>query len=109
MSKERLIYFRCPSDIPKDMPGIRPRALCQILQGFHGLRDAQRLCWKRLESEILKLGFYQTKLDPCLFVLYGKNSELIAVVGTHVDDLLCCANPEGEAKIKQLTQLFIIK
>ncbi len=44
-----------------------------------------------------------------MFVLYGKNIELIAVVGTHVDDLLCCANPEGEAKIKQLTMFVRLR
>ena len=71
----RDLYFRLPPELapllptaqtPKDR-GVRP--LCRILRGVYGLRDAPRLWWCRLESELTARGLKATLLEPTLFIL----------------------------------------
>jgi hypothetical protein len=59
--------------------------ICQLLGGAYGLVNAPYLFFQELKKKMLELGFTQCPLDPCLFVLVGKNKQMHGVVGFHVD------------------------
>ena len=94
---EREIYLKQPRTGLGDLD---PRQLLRVVKGVFGLPDSPRKWWKRLRKDMLNLKihldsqdfcFTQSPLDPCLFQLVPveqPNSEPVAYVGVHVDDLL---------------------
>ena len=72
------------------VPSVAGRVV-KVLKGVYGLRQAPRLWYERLAEEIRALGFRQMKLERTLYVLDdpAHPGRPMAIVGTHVDDLLC--------------------
>lgn len=64
---------------------------CHLFKCIYGLKQAAR-CWnKTLIDILLKLGFKQSRIDPCLFT-YEKSNERFYIL-VHVDDyLMICKN-----------------
>ena len=50
-----------------------------------------------------------TTLEPTLFILRNSSGGIEALVATHVDDLLVAATAHGEAVVKSLSEVFVIK
>ena len=105
----RELYARVPHDLL--VPEMRGKLL-RLKKGVYGLRQAPRLWWERLREEMLRLGFTASRLEPTLFcldkVVSGKRS-ILALVGTHVDDLVCACSPEGFKTLVKLADVFQIK
>ena len=58
---------------------------CALEGGAYGRIDAPYLWYQELRSELIKIGFRQCPLDPCVFSLYSKG-KCHGVLGIHVDD-----------------------
>ncbi|CAE7625738.1 unnamed protein product [Symbiodinium sp. CCMP2592] len=73
-------------------------ALVEILKGVFGLATSPKLWWMKLSSELKDVTLHdgtetveiiQNEIDPCIFMMVGKDSgEVKGVILTHVDDLL---------------------
>ena len=63
------------------------RRFRKILKGVYGLNQAPRLWFVRLCKFLCTLGFAQSLIDPCLFILM-RDGVVVALVAVYVDDLL---------------------
>ena len=105
---DRELCMRMPEDLM--VPSVAGRVV-KVLKGVYGLRQAPRLWYERLAEEIRALGFRQMKLERTLYVLDdpAHPGRPMAIVGTHVDDLLCACTDKGFAVLRQLERPFVIK
>ena len=88
--------------------------VCHLHRSLYGLKQSPR-CWnKELSCHLLKSGFQQSKVDPCVF--YQWKSGKLNVVSIYVDDLILVvdlmedqqktkANLSARFKMKDLGQL----
>ena len=83
-SRSDALFLRQPRE---GLPGLVAGQLLLVVRGIFGLANSPRLFWRFLRDTLLKLGFVQSVLDRALF-LYYQSSELILVMGAHVDDLI---------------------
>ena len=91
---ERFLVLSAPDPPP---PGTQPGALYRALGAIYGTRDAGRSFWGHLVREITENGnWVQSKLEKCLYMLYGKDGRLIGLCTSHVDDLLMCGDGSKE-------------
>jgi hypothetical protein len=54
--------------------------------GLYGLRQAAKLWFEMLSGTLLRLGYAQAAMDPCLFIKFDANGKRSYIV-VHVDDL----------------------
>ena len=76
------LYARQP---PGGIPGLPSSAVIEVKGNVYGQNDAPAAWFKEFCQEVISCGWQQSKLDPCLFTLRD-NSDLIGVMGVHVDD-----------------------
>ena len=107
---EREIYLAQPKTGLGDLD---PRQLLRVTKGVFGLPDSPRKWWKRLRKDMVNLKirfdsqdfcFTPSPLDPCLFQLVPveqPNSEPIAYVGVHVDDLLVVGSKRVSQAVRE--------
>ena len=96
----RQLYFRQPRN---GIPGLDSRQLVEIIKGVFGLSTSPKLWWMKLSSDIKgmvldydgeKVGVVQNPIDPCVFMLQGKDSKKVrGLMLTHVDDIMLLAEP----------------
>jgi len=87
---DRFLVLSAPDPPP---PGTTPGALYRALGAIYGTRDAGRSFWEHLVKETTVNGkWVQSKLDRCLYRLYGDDGQLIGLCTSHVDDLLLCGD-----------------
>jgi len=60
--------------------------VCRLLKSIYGLKQAPRIWEERLRASLLSLGFVESKLDPCLYILERGGEKLFLL--NFVDDLL---------------------
>ena len=90
------------SDIPEETPiyvkpfeglkppkgyRVTPRTALRLLKGLYGLKAAGRLWNITIDAKLKKLGFRQSRNDPCLYI--KEEGEKKIRLNLHVDD--CCA------------------
>ena len=110
------------------IPGIDKDAVLMVRVPTYGLADSGRGFWKRLDREARDVGLSVSKIFPAFYFLRAPEkanedepeplihmsktvpvrSRVVAVMTTHVDDLLYAYLPEGEAKVKELLDKFDI-
>ncbi|CAE7241405.1 RE1 [Symbiodinium sp. CCMP2456] len=97
------IYMWQPSS---GLPGLEANQIIEVLHGVYGLIDAP-LHWRRTLKTYLteELEYKQSRLDPCVFVLYHKG-KLNGVIVVEIDDLLCFGLDEHERRLQKLRQRF---
>ena len=82
-----------------DHHGVAPR-VWKLLKSLYGLRQAPRLFWLGLKSELERQGFKSSDHDPCLFVRQERDKSYTYLL-THVDDIMILSrNLETNAKVK---------
>eukprot|EP00435_Cladocopium_sp_Y103_P063446 s1441_g25.t1 len=88
------------------MPGLEEDQLAEIVLGCYGLCDAPKH-WRETLVSFLKeeLGYKQSALDPCTFLLHGPEG-LHGMVAVEIDDLLMFGDSVHEEKMQQLQQRF---
>lgn len=64
--------------------------VCRLKKSLYGLKQASRQWFARLHSELLHLGFKQSKQDYSLFIKSSPTS--ITIVAIYVDDILVTGN-----------------
>lgn len=94
------------------MPGLQEGQLAEIILGCYGLVDAP-LNWRLTLTDFIQaeLGYKQSSLDPCTYLLFDKDGEdgeeeLQGVISVEVDDLLMFGGEKHEKKIQQLQERF---
>ena len=87
---DQQVYLRPPQGVTTG-----PNALLKLFKAIYGLRRAGRLWNQTLHAELVKLGFTQSKHDPCL---YFKGDTFILV---YVDDILS-AHKEGDEDFERI-------
>ena len=80
--------------------------ICELLKSAYGLVNAPFLWYSELKETLLTLGFVMSPLDPCLFVLQSADGTVNGLLGTHVDDGLCCGDSVFDAAIGKLEAKF---
>ena len=72
---------------PGGIPGLPEDAVIEVTGNVYGQNDAPAAWFKEFSSYVKTIGWRQSVLDPCLFVLRDRRSEaLIGIMGVHVDD-----------------------
>ena len=97
------LYFSPPKD---GIEGVSPETLVRIVSGVYGLVDAP-LHWRRsLVQDLHALGYYESKLDPCIFKLHAKDGGLLGAVAVEVDDLFMVGGEAHERKMRSLRDKY---
>ena len=89
------------------MPGLHHEQIAEIKLGCYGLCDAP-MHWRKTLIKFLKeeVGYRQSGLDPCTFLLQG-DTELHGMVAVEVDDLLMFGDEVHKDKMEQLQKRFV--
>jgi len=102
-AQDRLMLLRPP---PGGLPGFPQGARLLARVPIYGTKDAGRKFWKRLRSVFVKAGFEENRVLKALYQIRNKAGEVIALCGTHVDDIIWAATPEGEKHVQQVIGTF---
>ena len=94
------LYFSPPSE---GVEGIHSEQIVLIVNGMYGLVDAP-LHWRRsLVEDLNGLGYYASKLDPCIFKWHDeKSGALKGAIAVEVDDLFMIGGEEHYLQMKKL-------
>eukprot|EP00971_Amphidinium_carterae_P334852 6470363-Amphidinium_carterae.3 len=56
------------------MPGVNPEQLVELMKDVYGLNSAPASWRKALKQSLLELGYVESALDPCVFILPSEQS-----------------------------------
>lgn len=95
------------ASLPKGgIPGVPDNALIEILGHVYGLNDSPAAWYRKLSSELLRVGFERSRFDSCLFY-FREDGRLTGVYGVHVDDCVTGGSGNGYHKaIQELKSTF---
>ena len=97
------LYFKQP---PEGIDGMHSEQIVRIIAGCYGLVDAP-LHWRRsLTEALVKLGYEQSRLDPCIYKLYER-SQLQGMIAIEVDDLFMVGHRPHVDRMEQLQKRFV--
>ncbi|CAE7353272.1 GIP [Symbiodinium sp. CCMP2592] len=102
------IFMRAPADpiALQANPEWRCKTLLYKLSApVYGQSNAPRRWYDHFSKVMRKLGWTQHSLDPCLF-LWRVGSQIGAVLGLHVDDLIAAALTEYEEVLNKVEASF---
>ena len=69
--------------------------VCRLRKSIYRLKQSSR-CWNiALDSHLRKMGFAQSKSDPCIYISGGANTFFI---GVYVDDMVLAGSDKAEIK-----------
>ena len=88
------------------LPGIDPEVFFLVRVPIYGLTDSGRGFWLRLDGDARSSGLKQSKFYPGLYFLPGPDKDCVALMATHVDDILCAYIPEGKSVIDSFLEKF---
>lgn len=88
------------------MPGLQEGQIAEIVLGCYGLCDAP-MHWRKTLVQFLtsELGYRQSCLDPCTFLLHGPQG-LHGMVAVEIDDLLMFGDEVHDSKMATLQKKF---
>lgn len=98
------VYMQIP-------PGIshKPNQVCRLRKSLYGLKQASRKWFEKLVSELISLGYKQSKNDYSMFI--KRSSTFITIVAVYVDDIIVTGDNSAEidALKSHLDHVFSIK
>jgi Reverse transcriptase (RNA-dependent DNA polymerase)/GAG-pre-integrase domain/Integrase core domain len=105
------IYMKVPEGIklPKSLQSVN-RDLCSIrlMRSLYGLKQSGRMWYKRLCEYLLKEGYKNDPISPCVFIKRTKSG--FSIVAVYVDDLNIVGTPDDiENTAKYLMKEFEMK
>ena len=71
---------------------------CRVRKAIYGLRQSGRQWYRKLDSELKKLGLTSSKADPCLYTMKKETRTILLAV--YVDDIIIATN-----NIEQMNEL----
>ena len=102
---DRELYARQP---PEGIPGADPRQLLKLLKHCYGLTDGPFKWYEHLSQYLLSQGYVQSRLDPCLFFLFGGDHStgqtLCGILGVATDDVFHGGNEQHWKIIEQISK-----
>ena len=83
--------------------------VCKLQRSIYGLKQASRSWNKRFDDEVKRLGFVQSKEEPCVYKMVSGSYVLFLVL--YVDDILLIGNfiPLMEQTKSSLKDIFSMK
>ena len=102
------IFMRPPQDdIAKEaVPEWKDSSLLyQLTAPVYGQANAPRRWFLHVLKVLTELGWEQHTLDPCCF-LQRRDSQVVAVLGVHVDDIIVTCLPDHEEHLDLLRKAF---
>lgn len=76
---------------------------------IYGTPDAGRFFWKQMERRASSLSSNENEIARATFVCRNESGEIVAMLGTHVDDLLWTATKEGETVVRSILDKFNVR
>ena len=90
-------------EIPEGFQQFGSRTKClKANMSIYGLRQAGRNWNKFFKKKLIDMGYVQSAADPCIFIKYNQEGEIISVIGIFVDDCLVVGGEEENALVKKL-------
>lgn len=106
-SLDRVVIMKQPRS---GLPDMDPSVMLLVRVPVYGLCDSGRGFWKCLDGEAKDVGFVASEIFPAFYFLRSQKNEMeteaVAVLTTHVDDLLFAYPPEGESVVEGLLGKF---
>ena len=99
---DRILLMRQPRG---GLPNVDPEALLLIRVPVYGLTDSGRGFWLKLNDEAIEAGMQPSLIYPAFYFKLHEN-KCVAVLTTHVDDLLYAFLPEGKEATEKLLSKF---
>jgi hypothetical protein len=98
------VYMQVPDGMPNPY-----NKVCRLIKSIYGLKQSSREWFTKLLSELLAMGYTQSKNDYSLFI--KKQGNNITIVAVYVDDIIVRGNLASEVQIlkSHLNKLFGIK
>ena len=100
---DRLLLFKQPKG---GLPGV-PEGACMIARvPVYGTKDAGRGFWKRLRTVITTAGFRENYVMRALYHYTNEEGRILAMMGTHVDDVFWANEPVIDHLIDKVLNEF---
>ena len=100
----RPLYAHHP---PGGIPGLDSQAVIEIVGNLYGQNDAPAAWFQTFDRELKALGWTPCAFDACLHHVRDESSQLIGLLGCHVDDCIVGgAGPQFDASIQALRKRF---
>ena len=100
---DRLLLFKQPKG---GLPGV-PDGACMIARvPVYGTKDAGRGFWKRLRTVITTAGFRENYVMRALYHYTNEEGRILAMMGTHVDDVFWANEPEIDHLVDKVMNEF---
>ena len=96
---DRVLLLRQPRG---GLPQVDPNAALLVRVPVYGLTDSGRSFWLRLSSDAKKAGLTPSIIYPAFFYKLDEENRCIAMLTTHVDDLLYSYLPEAKEVMDSL-------
>ena len=105
MPLDRVLLMRLPRG---GLPGVDPEALLLVRVPISGPSDSGRGFWLRLDKEAKEVGFKAPNIFPSFYYFPDpdETGECVALMTTHVDDLLIAHTEKGRSYADQLLGRF---
>ena len=98
---ERTIFLKPPKEA-----GCNGK-LWKLKKALYGLKDAGRQWFFKVKEELIKLGCFQSDLDPGMFLWKNSAGDVTGMIGLHVDDFLHSGGAEfNKAVIRKIHTVF---
>ncbi len=99
------LYMSAPAN--HHLPGFHPEQLYEVVKPIYGLNDSPQRWFTKFADTIKGDGWFQSRLDHCVFFQRDKQGRLTGVLGVHVDDVLLGGRgADFEASIERLRATF---
>jgi len=105
---DRILLLRPPKGGLPDPDYADGEAMILARVPIYGTADAGRRFWQRFREEIVGAGFREIQISKALYAL-EKDGKILAVMVTHVDDMMWAAMPEAEANIQKILDSFAVR
>ena len=97
---DRLILYRIPrGGIPEE--GIEEGTVIAARVPIYGTKDAGRGFWLKLKEAVIEQGYTLNMILPTMFTL-RKESKIVSVLSSNVDDLLYGSLPGHEEAVQKI-------
>ena len=86
----------------------REHLVCRLRKSIYGLKQSSRCSNTALDAQLERMGFSQSKSDPCIYVSGGEDAFYI---GVYVDDMILAGKDKAKMKAlkEELSSKFDIK
>ena len=90
--------------------GLKEGEAVQVLKSCYGLVHAPAKWYECVRDTLLKIGFHQSRADPCLWLYYTMDSvgrkQTSGFICSHVDDFIISGDETRESWVDALNQFY---